>query len=209
MHKPLKVLALLFVAVAAAGPVSADGDAAAAQALADRIRALEARVAALEAQRSFTSFMPDFAERFHVMHRAGEAGDWALASHELEEMKRMSDLAIGIDTKKGELMEGMMRPNFVALEAAITHGDADRFERALVTTVDSCNACHVATGSDFIEVRLDAGKSLGMRHPHVFTERGVGKVHTHGTRPLKGSVMSAPHISGRGHDDTGKLKHMH
>lgn len=46
-------------------------------ALKRQIDALQTRIAALEARQTFTSFMPAFAERFHVMHRAGEAGDWA------------------------------------------------------------------------------------------------------------------------------------
>lgn len=55
--------------------VIADSDAADIQALKVQIEALQARVTALEAQQTFTSFMPNLAERFHVMHRAGEAGD--------------------------------------------------------------------------------------------------------------------------------------
>lgn len=59
------------------------------QALRKEVNALKAEVeklrksvASLQAMKpTFTSFMPDFAERFHVMHRAGDAGDWAVKGH--------------------------------------------------------------------------------------------------------------------------------
>ncbi len=117
--------ATLLVLIIAACPLSAvaDSDAAVTAALERRIDALESRIAALEAGRTFTSFMSNFSERFHVMHRAGEAGDWAVASHELAEMKRLSTLSTAIDAEKGKLMQAMLAPSFEALEVAIEHGD--------------------------------------------------------------------------------------
>lgn len=44
--------------------------------LAKEIKALRQRLAGLEALKPrFTNFMPNYAERFHVMHRAGDVGD--------------------------------------------------------------------------------------------------------------------------------------
>ena len=41
------------------------------------------RVEALDAIKpTFTSFMLKFSERFHVVHRAGEAGDWVVAEYD-------------------------------------------------------------------------------------------------------------------------------
>jgi hypothetical protein len=66
--------AMRFAVVLAVFPaaVLADSDAAEIQALKVQIEALQARVKALEAQQTFTSFMPNLAERFHVMHRGGD-----------------------------------------------------------------------------------------------------------------------------------------
>ncbi len=181
------------------GPVSADSDVARLEALERRIEKLQGRVEALEAARSFASFMPNFSERFHVMHRAGEAGDWAVASHELAEIQRLSRLSVSINPERGELMEQMMRPRFEALEEAIEHGNETKFHAALVQTVTTCNACHVATGSEFIEVKLDARDSLSIRHPHRFMHREMPGGHDHGMSSGMGSMMQPSHSEGEAH----------
>ncbi len=187
-------LVAALVLLASAGPALADGDAARIETLEQRIRALEARIAALEAHRTFATFMPNFAERFHVMHRAGEAGDWAVASHELSEMKRLSSLSTSINAEQGRLMQSMMTPVLDELEAAIGHTDDARFAAALEQAIDTCNACHAATGSAFIEVRLDASELISLRHPHHLRSRDApeGHTHQHGM-----------------HDDAGRPKHKH
>jgi len=91
--------------------VKASSDDANLQLMQKALLELQIRVEALEAVKpTFTSLMPNFSERFHVMHRAGEAGDWAVAGHELAEMKRLTALSSYIDAKNGALMQGMMGP---------------------------------------------------------------------------------------------------
>lgn len=160
-------------------PTAADSDSDEMKRLQLRIDALERRVMELERARSFATFMPEFAERFHVMHRAGEAGDWAVASHELNELERLTELSQGIDRKKGDLMGNMMAASFEALKKAIEHGNANKFEEALEQTINACNGCHVATDSTFIQVTLDAPDSLSMRHPHALEPRHAPSGHTH------------------------------
>jgi len=154
-----------------------------------QIKLLEQRIAALESTRSFTQFMPGFSERFHVMHRAGTAGDWAVAAHELSELKRQMGLASSIDAEQGQLMQAMLGPSMEELEKTIKQGDLQAFEKNLAWTVNMCNACHVATNSPFIEVKLDASDSLGMRHPHKLTARDAPEGHAHG----EGEEESAEH----------------
>lgn len=204
--KAIPVAALLAVLSA---PVMADEDAADIQALKAQIEALQARVKALEAQQTFTSFMPNLAERFHVMHRAGEAGDWAVASHELEEMKRITSLSPTVDKEKGQLMIGMMGLSYEALEEAIEHGDQEKFAKALNQTITTCNSCHVATGSEFVEVTLDAEESLSMRHPHRLTERELKGGHGHGEPESMGGMMGPGSMNKDDHDDAGKAPHGH
>jgi hypothetical protein len=181
--------------------------------LMERIQALEERLAEMESRFSFTFFMPDFAERFHVMHRAGEAGDWAVASHELQTMKQLMRLSISIDADKGRLMGAMLEPSFEALEHAIEDSNHEKFEKALVQTIGSCNACHTVTGSDFVQVTLDASDSLSMRHPHSFMEQQAPSDHAHGmssgmsgmsgmmtTEPESDDHQDDADSSGHGHD---------
>lgn len=138
---------------------------------------------------TFTSFMPDFAERFHVMHRAGDAGDWAVAAHELQEMQRTMRVAKFIDPEKAALMEGMLSANFEALNEAIEKGDRATFDKGLVDTLNNCNACHIAVGSPFVRVGLDADRSLSMRHPHALSEEAAPTGHHHGSPEQHEQVM--------------------
>ncbi len=207
MMRQMKAAALASVIAMLSMPVLASSDESKFEALEHQIEALQARIAALEAYRTFTSFMPNFSERFHVMHRAGEAGDWAVAAHELQEMKRLTILSTTIDGEKGQLMQTMMGPNFEALDKAIEHGNHEKFQRALVQTIDTCNACHAATGSDFVQVTLDARDSLSLRHPHKLMRRAVPGGHSHGMPSGMGAMMPAKPASEEHHDDTGKPAH--
>lgn len=149
------------------------------QDLAQEIRALRLRVAVLEALKpTFTNFMPNFSERFHVMHRAGDAGDWAVAAHEVDEMQRLTRVSRYIDPKLGGLMQGFMDGNLRRLKEAIEHGNARSFQAAMRDTVASCNGCHTAAGST-IAVSLNVDESLSMRHPHALGKTTVPKHHTH------------------------------
>jgi hypothetical protein len=179
MNKQLRAVFAASMLAALSTPLLADSDGAKIEALERQVAALQARITALEERLTFTSFMPDFAERFHVMHRAGEAGDWAVASHELEEMKRLARISTSIDPDKGKLMQGMMKPSFEALESAIEHSNHKKFAKALTQTTDTCNACHTATGSGFVQVTLDAKDSMSLRHPHKFMEQEMPGGHAH------------------------------
>lgn len=208
MSTRIKSVVLVLALGLASGLARGDETDGRIAALEKQIQALQARVAALEAARSFTSFMPNFAERFHVMHRAGEAGDWAVASHELEEMKRLTRLSVDIDAEKGKLMQGMLVPSFELLEDAIAHGNAKKFGTALVQTIDSCNACHAATGSGFIRVMLDDEEALSMRHPHHLTKQPMPEGHSHAMPAVSKKMHGGP--AGKfHHDDTGKPEHTH
>lgn len=144
------------------------------------VEALRKAVAVLQAtQPTVTTLMPDFAERFHVMHRAGDAGDFAVAAHELLEMQRLAKVIGVIDPQKGALMKGFMTQSFAKLNAAMEHGNRQAFDKALTETVTNCNACHTAVGSAFIKITLNVDESLSMRHPHQLTKSKKPGAHTH------------------------------
>ncbi len=119
------------LALGLANPVSADTDSKETRALVKEVSALRAEVAELQKsvaslQRlrpTLTTLMPDFAERFHVMHYTGEAGDWAVAGHELLELKGLIDVAKQVDPEKGAMMDGFMNVGFRRINAAIEPGD--------------------------------------------------------------------------------------
>ena len=147
--------------------------------LRQEIKALRQRVATLEKLKpGFTNFMPNFSERFHVMHRAGDIGDWAVAAHEIDEMQRLTSVSKYIDPKLGAVMEGFMDGNLRKLREAVEHGNPKSFQAALKDTVASCNGCHQASGST-MAVTLDVDDNLSMRHPHALRKSTVPKGHTH------------------------------
>jgi len=173
-----KVFYIVVVAVTVSvGSVFASQDANVEQ-LKEQIKALEGRITLLESRFTFASFMPDFAERFHIMHRASESEDWAVASHELQIMKQLIASSSSIDADKAVLFQSMMGPVVDKMDSAISHANEKKMNAALSEAVQICNACHTATGSPFIKVTLDATESLSMRHPHKFTKQKMGK-HTH------------------------------
>jgi len=172
-----------------------------------KIEALQLRITDLEARQTFTSFMPDFSERFHVMHRAGEAEDWAVASHELAEMQRLAALSTSIDAEKGALMQAMMGPSFDALSRTIEHADLTTFEQTLKQTVVTCNACHSATGSEFIQITLDGADAMSLRHPHEFSQRSVPGEHGHGMPSGQTNRMMSSEDNDAEHDETDSSAH--
>ena len=87
-------------------------------------------------------------------------------------------------------MQDMMAPNFGDLEGAIGHGSEKKFQKALKQTVSTCNTCHTATGSAFIQVTLDADDAVSIRHPHTFSESGVSGGHTHGSQSHSQQMMN-------------------
>lgn len=175
------LLALIFAQQARSEP-SADSEVANQLAeLRVVVGQLKERIATLESLvPSFAGFMPDFSERFHVMHAAGDAGDWAVADHELLEMQRLLQVSKIVDSEKGRLMEAFLATNFRELKAAVQHGSHGAFRKALEATVRNCNACHAATGSPFIRVALDVPEGLSMRHPHLFASSKPLSEHGHG-----------------------------
>lgn len=168
-------------------PALASGQSADINALREEIRKLSAEVADLKREvdvlvaikPTITTLMPEFSERFHVMHRAGEAGDWAVAGHEMLALQQLMDVAKRIDPERGRLMESFMTGSLAKLSAAIEHGNGKAFQTALEQTLQNCNACHQAAGSAFIRIGLDADRSLSMRHSHAFLHSEVMGKHKH------------------------------
>ncbi len=116
---------------------------------------------------------------FHVMHYAGEAEDWAIATHELFELKRLIEVMQRVDPEKGAMVNGFLLGNFNKLDAAIEHENVESFDKALVETVENCNTCHAAAGSPFMKVSLDVRDGLSMRHPHDLNKSTKSGKRTH------------------------------
>ncbi|RTQ99608.1 hypothetical protein [Halomonas nitroreducens] len=153
--------------------------------LEQRVATLEEELARVEAslerlQPDMIMIMPDFAERFHVMHRAGDAGDWAVANHELLTMQQIIERMQRFDPQNGALLDNYMSGPLNKLAEYIEDNDREMFGQALEQTVQVCNACHQAVGSPFIRVTLEPPEALNMRHPHQLQPSEAPREHAHG-----------------------------
>jgi len=168
--------------------VNADEDSTRIQMLTQQVAALSAEIDELKAtvemlnaiKPDVATLMPDIAERMHVMHSAGEAEDWAVASHELAAINRLFVVLDTIDPLKGGMADGFMHEPFEEIDAAIDHGKVAAFTKALDDLVTNCNSCHVAAGNPAMKISLDVDDTLSLRHPHSLGKsKGMGGGHVH------------------------------
>jgi len=87
---------------------------------------------------------------------AGDAGNWPLASYELDELKEgFDDLVTFHPTHKDspvpipQVVSQMMTAPLKDLEDAVASKDRDRFARAFDDLTTACNGCHRATNFGF------------------------------------------------------------
>lgn len=96
----------------------------------------------------------------HKLSLSVDAGNAELAGFYAHELEEAIEAAESIDTYHdipvGELTGSMLVPSFEAFEAALDEGDAERIESRMGQLIDGCNACHQATGYDFIHIRASA-----------------------------------------------------
>lgn len=188
MKVMFRILSILVVTLQS--PIlAANSDSSEVKALSGQVTALQQEIAELrksveslmKLRPTVTTMMPDISERFHVMHYAGHAEDWALASHELQVLKGIVNKMQLVDPEIGAMANGFLLASFNQLGAAIEHESKESFDKALNTTVASCNSCHVAVGSPSMRVVLDTTDSLSMRHSHALekSKKPGDHMHTH------------------------------
>ena len=187
MQTKISMLLISLILLGASAATAAGTDANEVQALAKQVSALNDEVERLKkaivslqaTQPTVTTIMPNIAERFHVMHYAGEAEDWAVASHELMAIQHLLDVIVVVDPAKGAMANGFMSESFEQIDAAIDHENMKAFDKALAGAVEKCNGCHVAAGSPSMKITLNARDSLSMRHSHDLGKSEKPGEHTH------------------------------
>jgi len=186
----IKIRLVLFTAILfnTATGVIASEDSTKIQALTDQVSVLRAEIDELRAavellnaiRPDVTTLMPDIAERMHVMHYAGEAEDWAVASHELSGIKRLVRVMQQVDPVKGDMAGGFMHEPFEKIDAAINHEDQAAFTKSLGDLVNNCNSCHIAAGNPAMKITLNAKDALSLRHSHdLVKSKDMGGGHMH------------------------------
>ncbi len=99
--------------------------------------------------------------RHSKLWSAGEAGNWPLASYELDELKEGFDDAKTFDPKhEGQPIAGLIKEITPApltlLEAAIKAKSKARFSAAFDQLTAACNNCHESADKPFIHIQRPA-----------------------------------------------------
>jgi hypothetical protein len=96
-------------------------------------------------------FMTATQMRHSKLWFAGQAGNWALASYELDEIKEgFADITRFHPTHPGspvpirEILPKLMAAPLARLHVAIRSQNLDKFDEAFDSLTASCNACHQA-----------------------------------------------------------------
>jgi len=106
-----------------------------------------------------------FQQMRHVkLWLAGQAGNWPLASYELDELNEgFDDVATYHPTHKDaelpipQLIDKMIKAPLGQLDEAIKAKDQDRFAKAFDQLTEGCNGCHQATKFGFNVVTRPTG----------------------------------------------------
>jgi hypothetical protein len=101
-------------------------------------------------------FMTATQMRHSKLWFAGQAGNWALASYELDEIKEgFADITRFHPTHPGspvpirEILPKLMAAPLARLQVAIRSQNPDKFDEAFDSLTASCNACHQAENFGF------------------------------------------------------------
>ena len=103
--------------------------------------------------------MQTYTHKLQLSLAAGNAqlGDFYL--HELEEAAEyvIDHIALYDDVPVGQLTREMLLPAIEALEDAVDSGDSAQGGIAYGRLLEACNACHAATGKNYIRIVPAAG----------------------------------------------------
>jgi len=96
---------------------------------------------------------------------AGRARNWPLAAYQLSEIKEvMSDAQDLVPTFKdlplADMLDAVITGEIARLEQAIDGKDAAAFDAGFDKLTAACNACHKATGNNFIVIQRPSGPAF-------------------------------------------------
>ncbi len=103
-------------------------------------------------------------ERFlEKTHLAASAGNWELATFYAHELEELAEDLRDADVRKNDveltpLARDAFLPSAEALYDAARDQDADSYWEAYRAVVSSCNACHTASGYEFIRIQEPASR---------------------------------------------------
>ncbi len=112
--------------------------------------------------------MSEIGRRFELTGRAASAGRFRLAEYEVAELGEAleDDLPRAEPPREGDpkkleaLLKELEAERLPALSSAAKAQDAETYVAAFAATAKTCNACHQATGHEFVEIPERPGASV-------------------------------------------------
>lgn len=107
---------------------------------------------------------------------AGKAGNWELASYELDEIEEGLADAVKYhpvfkkDAPVSAMLDKFTSPPLAELRRAVAAKDAAKFRSAFDRLTRACNACHEAAGQGFIVIKRPANLQFGNQEFAVKTK---------------------------------------
>jgi len=100
--------------------------------------------------------MIEYGRRFAMMQLAAQAGDWGMAQYQLKEATEIQEVGEITRPANADLLKDFEHGNLDALAEDILAEDIGTFNTDVASTIEACNACHVATGHPYVVVRPPA-----------------------------------------------------
>ena len=98
--------------------------------------------------------MVEIGHRNWVLYYAATGGNWDLAAYQAKELDEAMEVGETTRPNRKEGLEGFTKGALEEINAAITAKDSAMFMTAWTKEVDACNACHAATGFNYIKWSL-------------------------------------------------------
>ncbi|MBI3667685.1 MAG: hypothetical protein HY236_15895 [Acidobacteria bacterium] len=100
--------------------------------------------------------MAEYSKRFGNIYYAAQAGNWGMAAYQLKEMVEIQEVGETTRPARAQALKGMEQGALRPLALDIVNQNLTAFNTDFNTAVAFCNACHAATGFDYIVYKLPA-----------------------------------------------------
>lgn len=97
--------------------------------------------------------MIEYSRRMAMAHQAVQAGDWGMAQYQVKEATEIQEVGETTRPGKAELLKGFEHQFLDPLAEDILAKDKAAFNKDYGDALGGCNACHVATGHGYVNVR--------------------------------------------------------
>ncbi len=138
-----------------APPPTAEGvtEGDAQQLIADGFNTVNRDLALWNIQPGLGTVMIEYGKRFTLLKFAADAGDWGMAQYQFKEALEIQEVGETTRPANADLLKNFEHTYLDAVSAAIENQDATAFNTAYTQAIPGCNACHVATGHEYVVIQ--------------------------------------------------------